>query len=135
MDPNPTQSPFELLLRITGLLEVQARRTFQAWFPFLKDARWASGSRPLDQVQGGYGGRPSALPNLIASLTVNLAEQGLAHSDRILVFIVADWEQVETVLIESVLDLLMASHSEARIEVLLLHAEEAITLEIIMAAG
>jgi hypothetical protein len=132
MDKHPLPTPFELLLKITGLLRADDLKTFLPCLPFLKEARWVNGSRLLDHVQAGDSG---AMPGLIFGLASSLAEQGVASPGRVLVFIIADWEVMETRVIEEVLDLLGRCHPKTRVEALCLHSEEGQVLEVILAAG
>jgi hypothetical protein len=130
MDKHTTPTPFELLLKITGLLRPEDLKILQPFLSFMKDAFWVSGSRMLHLVHGGESG---ALHGLIFDLAYSLEEQGASNPDRLLVFIIANWEIVEVGVIEEVFELLGQCHPEAKIEALCLHSEESQAIEVILA--
>jgi hypothetical protein len=132
MNMHTTPTPFELLLKITGLLRPEDLKTFLPWLPFLKEACWVSASRSLDLNQQGESGSD---PGLILGLASSLVEQGVVNPDRLLVFIIANWEIVEAGVIEEVFDLLGWCHPNTQIEALCLHSGETQALEMILAAG
>jgi len=125
-------TPFELLLKITGLLRPEDLKTFLSWLPFLKEASWVSGLKSLNLSREEESG---IMPGLIFGLASSLVEQGVANPDRLLVFIIANWEIMEIGVIEEIFDLLGRCHPKAQIEALCLHSEEGQVLEVILAAG
>ncbi len=132
MDEITPKTPFELLLRITGLLRAEDLKSLLPYLPFLKEATWASGSRLLDQIQSGESG---ALPSMLFGVASSLADQGASRPARLLAVVIADWEALEVGVIEEILDLLGQSYPKARIEVLWLHSEGDVAFEVILAAG
>jgi len=125
-------TPFELLLKITGLLRQEDLKTYLSWQPFLREASWVSGSGSLNLSRDEESG---IMPGLILGLTSSLVEQGVDNPDRLLVFIIANWEIVEVGVIEEVFEFLGRFHPKARIEALCLHSEEVQVMEVILAAG
>ena len=132
MDKHTSPTPFELLLKITGLLRPEDLKTYLSWLPFLKEASWVSESWSFDLNRREESG---AMPGCIFGLASSLMEQGTANPERLLVFIIANWEVVEVGVIEEVFDFLGRCHPKAKIEALCLHSEEVQVLELILAAG
>ena len=124
-------TPFELLLKITGLLRPEDLKNYLSWLPFLKEACWVSGSGSLNLNREE---ESVAIPGLIFGLSSSLVEQGVTNPDRLLVFIIANWEVVEVGVIGEVFEILGRCQPKAQIEALCLHSEEGQALELILAA-
>ena len=130
MEKHTLPTLFELLLKITGLLLPEDLKILQPWLSLLKEALWVSGSRSLCLVQEGNG---VALHGLIFDLSSRLGGQGTFNTDRLFVFIIANWEVVEVGMIEGIFELLGQCHPEAKIEAMCLHSEGSQAIELILA--
>ncbi len=126
------QSPMIWLLKVASLF----REDWQwAWMrealPLLVEAQW--GTRLLDIRDGEPA--PEELDGLLDSVTEFVDPIGLLRPERVLVFVLADWERFSVTLVEPIFSRLSDRFPEAKIEGLLLHQEGSMDLEIVLAAG
>jgi hypothetical protein len=121
-----------MLLQVVGSLRGLDLEAFQSWVPFMQKAHWLSGGLGHD---GSKVVDMEFVETIVLDLVGQLAVMGLAAPDRALVFVLADWGQMELDSIERILGLLGNRLPKSRIEAMLFTSREGRALDLILVAG
>ncbi len=105
MSHHTSPNPFELLLRVVERLEAQDLKVLQSMVPFLERGAWIS-RRLLPDGSGASG--PAS----------RLSSDPVDPPDRVLAFILANWDQMECRYLEQIMNGLEDGFPGARIEAL-----------------